>query len=213
MPWGGLLDNDLQNAKSQLSTAQANVAAAQAALSQNQRAGNEALAQLRLASTGPQVFALALLLAYLVMGAQFNSFRYPLYLLLPVPFAIAGALWFVYFSRGNLDISAKNAILYLDFVMQRLGRMPLRQALVEAAFLRFRPIVMTTLTVLAVSFPLILSRGAGSEFGKGLGVVILGGILLSAILTFFVVSAAFYFFERNRPAPAQAVLAAGGAAD
>lgn len=196
----------------------------QVSLSEGGVFGQAALAR-QLATTGPQIFGLALLLAYLVMGAQFNSFRYPLYLLLPVPFAIAGALWFVYFSRGNLDIfsllgfllliglSAKNAILYLDFVMQRLGRMPLKEALVEAAFLRFRPIVMTTLTVLAISFPLILGSGAGSEFGKGLGVVILGGILLSAILTFFVVPAAFYFFERNRPAPTQAVPAAGGAAD
>ncbi len=169
----------------------------------------------QLTSLLPQVFALALFLAYLVMGAQFNSFRYPLYLLLPVPLAIAGALWFIFFKGGSLDIfslmgfllliglSAKNAILYLDFVMERIGLMPLEDALIESAKLRFRPIVMTTLTVLVISFPLIFGSGEGSEYGQGLGVIMLGGILLSAILTFFVVPAAFYLFERKRPAVVQ----------
>jgi HAE1 family hydrophobic/amphiphilic exporter-1 len=164
----------------------------------------------QLQGQGSFLFLLAFFMAYLVMGAQFNSFRYPLYLLLPVPLAIAGALLFLYLTGNSLDIfgvlgfllliglSAKNAILYLDFVSERLGRMPLKQALVEAAYLRFRPIVMTTLTVFVISLPLLFGRGAGSEFGQGLGVVMFGGILVSALLTFFVVPAAFYLFERNR---------------
>jgi HAE1 family hydrophobic/amphiphilic exporter-1 len=169
-----------------------------------------------LATTGPIIFLLALFLAYLVMAAQFNSWRYPIYLLLPVPLALIGALWLVYLLGGGLDIfglmgmlmliglSAKNAILYLDFVVERIGKMPFRDALIEAAQLRFRPIVMTTLTVLVISFPLILSTGQGSEFGQKMGVVMLGGILFSAILTFFVVPAAFYLFERTRVAKAEA---------
>ncbi len=168
-----------------------------------------------LATTGPIIFLLALFLAYLVMAAQFNSWRYPIYLLLPVPLALVGALWLVYLIGGGLDIfglmgmlmliglSAKNAILYLDFVVERIGKMPFRDALIEAARLRFRPIVMTTLTVLVISFPLILGRGQGSEFGQRMGVVMLGGILFSAILTFFVVPAAFYLFERTRVAKAE----------
>ncbi len=78
--------------------------------------------------------------------------------------------------------------------------MPFVQALTESARLRFRPIVMTTMTVLVISFPLIISKGEGSEFGQKLGIVMLGGILLSAVLTFFVVPAAFYLFERKRVA-------------
>ncbi len=125
-------------------------------------------------------------------------------------------MWLVYLIGGGLDIfglmgmlmliglSAKNAILYLDFVVERIGKMPFKDALIEAAKLRFRPIVMTTLTVLVISFPLILSKGQGSEFGQKMGVVMLGGILFSAILTFFVVPAAFYLFERNRVAKAEA---------
>ncbi len=164
----------------------------------------------QLAASGPVIFLLALFLAYLVMAAQFNSWRYPVYLLLPVPLALVGALWLVFVIGGGLDIfglmgmlmliglSAKNAILYLDFVVERIGKMPFKDALVDAARLRFRPIVMTTLTVLVISFPLILGRGQGAEYGQRMGVVMLGGILFSAVLTFFVVPSAFFLFERKR---------------
>jgi HAE1 family hydrophobic/amphiphilic exporter-1 len=164
----------------------------------------------QLARTGITAFLLALFLAYLVMAAQFNSWRYPIYLLLPVPLAIVGALLFVALLGGGLDtfgllgmllligLSAKNAILYLDFVVERLGKMPLKEALIDSARLRFRPIVMTTLTVLVIAGPLVFGRGEGSEFGQRLGVVMFGGILTSAVLTFFVVPAAFFLFERKR---------------
>jgi HAE1 family hydrophobic/amphiphilic exporter-1 len=163
-----------------------------------------------LATQAPLAFLLSLFLAYLVMGAQFNSWKYPLYLLMPVPLALMGAIWMLWAFGGGMDIfgvlgmlmliglSAKNAILYLDFVVERVNLMPLKEALIEAARLRFRPIVMTTLTVLVISFPLIFSTGQGSEFGQKLGVVMLGGILSSAILTFFVVPAAFWLFERRK---------------
>jgi HAE1 family hydrophobic/amphiphilic exporter-1 len=164
----------------------------------------------QLASSGWQIFILAFFLAYLVMAAQFNSWRYPVYLLMPVPLAIMGAILTVWLIGGGLDIfglmgmllliglSAKNAILYLDFVVERIGTMPLKEALVEAAVLRFRPIVMTTLTVLVISFPLVFSSGQGAEFGQRMGIVMFGGIVFSAILTFFVVPSAFYLFERKR---------------
>ena len=91
----------------------------------------------------------------------------------PVPLALIGALVLVYLVGGGLDIfgvmgmlmliglSAKNAILYLDFVVERIGKMPFVQALTESARLRFRPIVMTTMTVLVISFPLILGKRRG----------------------------------------------------
>jgi len=179
-------------------------------LSSGSRFGPAALAG-QLSVLGPIVFLLAIFLAYLVMGAQFNSFRYPIYLLLPVPLALIGALWFVFLFGGGIDIfgalgmlmliglSAKNAIIYLDFVVGRLGKMAFVDALIDSAKLRFRPIIMTTLTVLVISFPLIFEKGLGSEYAQRLGIVLLGGILSSAILTFFVVPAAFYLFERKRP--------------
>ena len=173
----------------------------------------------QVARTGITAFLLAIFLAYLVMASQFNSWRYPIYLLLPVPLAIVGALVFVVLLGGGLDtfgvlgmllligLSAKNAILYLDFVVERIGSMPLKEALIESARLRFRPIIMTTLTVLVISGPLVFGRGQGTEFGQRLGVVMFGGIISSAILTFFVVPAAFYLFEKGRTAfvPAEAV--------
>ncbi|HET6485867.1 MAG TPA: efflux RND transporter permease subunit [Spirochaetia bacterium] len=177
--------------------------------------GAGALAQ-QMSSTAIWAFLLAFFLAYLVMAAQFNSWRYPVYLLLPVPLAIVGALAFAIVLGGGLDIfgvlgmllliglSAKNAILYLDFVVERLDKMPLLEALVDSARLRFRPIIMTTLTVLVISGPLVFAQGQGSEFGQKLGVVMFGGILSSAILTFFVVPTAFYVFERKRTRPVQA---------
>jgi hydrophobic/amphiphilic exporter-1 (mainly G- bacteria), HAE1 family len=187
---------------------------------------NPAALAAELMTTGPIAFLLALFLAYLVMAAQFNSWRYPIYLLLPVPLAIIGAFLLVFFMGGGLDIfgvmgmlmliglSAKNAILYLDFVVTRIGTMPFKDALIEAARLRFRPIIMTTMTVLVISFPLILGKGEGSEFGQRMGVVMLGGIVFSAVLTFFVVPAAFYKFERKRVARiernAEAAREAGG---
>ncbi|MGA2480767.1 MAG: efflux RND transporter permease subunit, partial [Spirochaetia bacterium] len=191
----------------------------------NNRFNQVALAR-QLLVTGPLTFLLAFFLAYLVMAAQFNSWRYPVYLLLPVPLALIGALVFNYFlGGGNLDIfgvlgmlmliglSAKNAILYLDFVVQRIGKMPFVQALTESARLRFRPIIMTTVTVLVISFPLILGKGEGSEFGRGMGIVMLGGILLSAVLTFFLVPAAFYLFERKRVQKMEEKYAAEGGAN
>ncbi|HUX20285.1 MAG TPA: efflux RND transporter permease subunit, partial [Spirochaetia bacterium] len=180
-------------------------------ISNGSRFGLAALTR-QLSILGPEIFGLSILLAYLVMGAQFNSFRYPVYLLLPVPLALTGAIWVVFLLGSGLDVfgvmgmlmliglSAKNAILYLDFVVARLGTMPFIDALIDSARLRFRPIVMTTMTVLVISFPLIFSHGQGSEFGRRLGEVMLGGILFSAILTFFVVPSAFYLFERKRTA-------------
>jgi hydrophobic/amphiphilic exporter-1 (mainly G- bacteria), HAE1 family len=175
----------------------------------NSRFGTVALAG-QLASTGWQVFLLAFFLAYLVMAAQFNSWRYPLYLLMPVPLALVGALFVTWLVGGGLDIfglmgmlmliglSAKNAILYLDFVVERIDRMPLKDALVDSARLRFRPIVMTTLTVLVISVPLVFSTGQGAEFGQRMGIVMFGGIVFSAVLTFFLVPAAFFAFEGKR---------------
>ncbi|WP_081909005.1 efflux RND transporter permease subunit [Deinococcus sp. YIM 77859] len=166
---------------------------------------------------GPVVLVLAVLLTYLVLGSQFNSFRYPLYLLLPIPLAIVGALWTLNLFGVDLDVitvlgmvillglSTKNSILYLEFVTERMRTLPLREALIEAAELRFRPIVMTTLTVLVISIPLVFGQGDGAEFRRGLGIVILGGVITSTLLTFYVVPSVFYQFERRR----QSALPAG----
>lgn len=163
----------------------------------------------------PIAFGLSVLLNYLVIASQFNTFRYPIYLLVPIPLALVGAFWALFLFRSGLDVVSvlglvllnglvtKNAILLLDFAVRQAREKPLFDALVEAARLRLRPILMTTLTVLIISIPLILASGEGSEFRKPLGIIILGGVTTSTFLTLFVVPAAFYLFERRRYAKLQ----------
>lgn len=159
---------------------------------------------------GPIAFALALLLNYLAIASQFNSFRYPLYLLLTVPLALVGAVWLFFVTGTSLDVISvlgvvmlvglvtKNAILLLDHALARVREgEELRAALLQAASVRFRPIVMTTVTVIVISVPLLLGLGEGSELRYPLGLVILGGVTTSALLTFYVVPAAFWLFERK----------------
>ena len=178
-------------------------------LSSNSSTGGAALTQQLLGQAGP-LFLLALFLVYLVMGAQFNSWRYPIYLLLPVPLALVGALFVVFLKGSGLDVfgllgmlmliglSAKNAILYLDFVVERIGKMPFEDALIESGGLQVQAHRHDHADRPRDEFSPHLRGGQGSEFGQGLGIVTFGGILFSAVLTFFVVPAAFYTFEKNR---------------
>ncbi len=174
---------------------------------------------------GPLAFVLAIVLNYLVIASQFNSFRYPLYLLLPVPLALVGAFWLFFLTGSPLDVISvlgvviliglvtKNAILLLDVVVSQMQQAEtLKQALVRAGRLRLRPILMTALTVIIISVPLLVGIGEGTEFRRPLGLVILGGVVSSTFLTLFVVPAAFYRFERSRYVRAAAAAAAALAA-
>ena len=160
----------------------------------------------------PIAFALAFILNYLVIASQFNSFKIPVYLLLTVPLALVGALWLFIITGIGLDVNSvlgiviltglvtKNAILLLDLVIhnkEETGE-TLREVLVRAGKLRLRPILMTTSTLIAISIPLLLGTGDGSEFRRPIGMVIFGGVTSSALLTLFVIPSAFYRFERKR---------------
>jgi len=160
---------------------------------------------------GPIAFLLAIVLNYLVIASQFNSFKYPLYLLSTVPLALVGAFWLFFLTGKALDVISvlgvviliglvtKNAILLLDVVMSGLEEdETIERALVRAGRLRLRPILMTALTVVIISIPLLAGLGEGSEFRQPLGLVIVGGVVSSTFLTLFVVPAAFYRFERHR---------------
>ncbi|MEX2502212.1 MAG: efflux RND transporter permease subunit, partial [Trueperaceae bacterium] len=169
---------------------------------------------------GPIAFALALVLNFLVIASQFNSFTYPLYLLATVPLALVGAFWLFFLTGSALDVISvlgvviliglvtKNAILLLDVVIAGLEKdETLERALVRAGRLRLRPILMTAITVVIISVPLLLGLGEGSEFRRPLGLVIVGGVVSSTFLTLFVVPAAFYRFERHRFARSDADVA------
>ena len=143
---------------------------------------------------------LALLLIYLILAAQFESFRDPFIIMLTVPMAIAGAMLSLWICGQTLNIFSeigvimligivtKNGILIVEFANQKrkLG-MNRRVAAFEAASARFRPIVMTSLATLFGSLPIALALGSGAQSRAPLGTVVVGGLLFSLILTLFVI--------------------------
>jgi len=162
------------------------------------------------------VFGMALLVVYLVLAAQFESFVHPLVVMSTVPLAIFGALLgllifdqsFNIYSQIGLvmliGLAAKNGILIVEFAnQQRDAGMPFDEALVSAAAIRLRPILMTTLSTVAGAVPLILSSGAGAEARMILGLVIFGGVALSAVITLVVVPCFYALMCRKTGSPNQ----------
>ncbi|BCR06760.1 acriflavin resistance protein [Desulfuromonas versatilis] len=162
-------------------------------------------------------FALALIMIYLMMAAQFESFVDPLIILFTVPLSMAGALLALHFTGNTLSIYSqvglitlvglitKHGILIVEFAnqLQEKGRSK-REAVLEAATLRLRPILMTTGAMVLGSIPLALAHGAGAESRAQIGWVIVGGLSLGTVLTLFVVPAAYLLLARRRQRVEQA---------
>lgn len=149
-------------------------------------------------------FALALAVIFLVLSAQFESFRHPFTILLAVPPAVSGALLALTVTRGTLTIYSqiglviliglvtKNAILIVEFANQlRTRGMELTEAVVEAATMRLRPILMTTTATILGALPLALASGAGAAGRRQIGVVLIGGLIVSTLVTLILVPAAY----------------------
>lgn len=164
-------------------------------------------------SSGNTVFAfvLALILIYLVLAAQFESFVDPFIIMITVPLALAGALlslWvfgqtFNIFSQIGMimliGLVTKNGILIVEFANQkRDAGMKKIDAVIESAYLRLRPILMTSLAMSLGALPLALSIGDASTSRVPLGIVIVGGILFSLILTLYIVPAMYAFLSRKK---------------
>ncbi|MCB1606565.1 MAG: efflux RND transporter permease subunit [Xanthomonadales bacterium] len=145
-------------------------------------------------------FALALLVVYLVLAAQFESFIHPLVIMLTVPLAVFGALLGLWLAGSSVNLysqigivmliglAAKNGILIVEFANQlRDAGRDVREAVLEAASVRLRPIVMTSLSTVIGALPLVLASGAGSASRFTIGVVIMAGVTLATLLTLFVV--------------------------
>ena len=160
------------------------------------------------------VFALGFTIVLLVLAAQFESYIHALVIILTVPLAISGALAGLYFTGNSLNVytqiglimlvglAAKNGILIVEFVNQlRDEGMEFSKALIRAAETRLRPIVMTSITTMASSVPLILSSGAGEETRKAIGIVILFGVLAATFFTLFIVPIAYDLLARNTGSP------------
>ena len=156
-------------------------------------------------------FLLALVLIYLVLAAQFESFRDPLTIMLTVPLAMAGALLSLWYFNQTINIFSqigiimliglvtKNGILIVEFANQRKEEgIPVVEAVIGAAVARFRPILMTSLATALGAVPIALALGAGSESRKSLGIVIIFGLLFSLVLTLFVIPAIYTFLTRKK---------------
>ena len=156
------------------------------------------------------VFILGIVVVFLVLAAQFESYIHPLVIMLTVPLAMGGGLLGLYLTGASLNIysqigliiliglSAKNGILIVEFANQlRDEGMAFNRALIEASTVRFRPIIMTGLTTIAGAVPLVLASGAGAETRFVIGVVILFGVLAATIFTLFIVPAAYGLIARK----------------
>jgi len=156
-------------------------------------------------------FGLALLLIYLVLAAQFESFIDPLIIMLTVPLALAGAILSLWFWNQTLNVFSqigvimliglvtKNAILIVEFANQRKQEgASVRDAVFEAATSRFRPILMTSLSTILGIAPIALALGAGSESRVSMGIAIIGGLVFATILTLFVIPALYTFFTERK---------------
>ncbi len=162
------------------------------------------------------VLILGVVVVYLVLAAQFESWIHPFVIMLTVPLAMAGALLGLWLSDLTMNVysqiglimlvglAAKNGILIVEFANQlRDQGEQLHDALIEATRVRFRPIVMTGITTAAGSLPLLLSSGAGAETRTVIGTVILYGVLAATLFTLFVVPTAYELFARRTGSPKQ----------
>jgi len=159
-------------------------------------------------------FGLALIIVFLVLAAQFESFVHPLTIMITVPLAITGALLGLWIFGASINVfsqigailliglSAKNGVLIVEFANQLRDRgEPFREALVEASVIRLRPILMTSASTTFGALPLLLATGAGAESRQPIGIVVVFGVTVSAILTLFVVPALYAVLARNTKSP------------
>lgn len=156
-------------------------------------------------------FILALVLIYLILAAQFESFKDPLIVMLTVPLAIAGALIFMLCGDITMNIFsqigiimliglvAKNGILIVEFAnMKQEAGVELMQAIQDASLQRLRPILMTSASTILGLLPLAMATGEGSNQRIAMGVAVVGGMLVSTILTMYVVPAIYSYISTNR---------------
>jgi multidrug efflux pump len=146
---------------------------------------------------------------YIVLGVLYESFIHPITILSTLPTAGVGRCWRCGWRAASwtiaiigiillIGIVKKNAIMMIDFALaaEREQGMPPREAIYQACLLRFRPILMTTLAALLGALPLMLSTGVGAELRRPLGIGMVGGLMLSQVLTLFTTPVIYLLFDR-----------------
>ena len=159
-------------------------------------------------------FILAIVLIYLILAAQFESFRDPFVILLTVPLALAGALISLWYFNQTINIFSqigmimliglvtKNGILIVEFANQRREQgLSKVEAVKSAATARFRPILMTSLSTTLGTLPIALALGAGAESRVSMGIAVVGGLIFSTILTLFVIPALYTYISSHTYKP------------
>jgi multidrug efflux pump len=157
------------------------------------------------------VFVLALVLIYLVLAAQFESFRDPFIIMFTVPLALAGALFALWYFNQTINIFSqigmimliglvtKNGILIVEFANQRKAAgVPVTEAIIEGATARFRPVLMTSFSTVLGIMPIALGLGAGAESRIPMGVAVIGGLFVGTLLTLFVVPAMMSYLTSTK---------------
>lgn len=156
-------------------------------------------------------FTLALILIYLVLSAQFESFRDPLTIMITVPLALAGALLSMWYFDQTLNIFSqigmimliglvtKNGILIVEFANQRqIQGLSIVEAIKDAAAARFRPILMTTLSTVLGILPIALALGAGAESRISMGIAVIGGLIIGSFLTLYVIPVMYTYLSTEK---------------
>jgi multidrug efflux pump len=152
-----------------------------------------------------------LVLIYLLLAAQFESFIEPFIIMLTVPLALSGALFSLWYFNETLNIFSqigmimliglvtKNGILIIEFTNQlRKKGLSVYDALIDASTARLRPILMTSLATALGALPIALSLGAAAKSRVGMGIVVVGGVMLSMVLTLFVIPAIYSYFVKDK---------------
>jgi len=157
------------------------------------------------------IFLLAIVLIYLVLAAQFESFIDPLIILFTVPLALFGTLVSIWYFDQTLNIFsqigaimligliAKNGILIVEFANQRQEQgLGIMESIMDAAAVRFRPILMTTISTILGILPIALALGAGSESRSSMGIAVIGGLFIGSVFTLYVIPAIYSYLSTDK---------------